>query len=157
MPRGVDSYGVDFGIDAHLPNGVRGFASATIQQTVQRNASSPLLALSGDPIENSPNVYGHAALSVPLTKRAFLARQVSFIGARLARDRTTNLVTVPVDPHLFTSLILTLPRVWRELDVLVGIYNLIDQRWSDPAGIELPQPEVTQDGRTFLVRLSYGL
>jgi iron complex outermembrane receptor protein len=43
------------------------------------------------------------------------------------------------------------------LDVTAGVYNLFDKRYSDPAGAEHIQNSILQDGRTFRIRIGYGL
>jgi outer membrane receptor for ferrienterochelin and colicins len=43
------------------------------------------------------------------------------------------------------------------LDVTAGVYNLFDKRYADPAGAELTQNSILQNGRSFRIRVGYGL
>jgi tRNA A37 threonylcarbamoyltransferase TsaD len=41
------------------------------------------------------------------------------------------------------------------LDFSFSVYNLFNQKYSDPGGPEQVMPSIQQDGRTFWVKLTY--
>ncbi len=43
-----------------------------------------------------------------------------------------------------------------QVDVSLGVYNLFNQRYFDPASLEIRDDALPQDGRTFRVKLTYG-
>ena len=42
------------------------------------------------------------------------------------------------------------------LELQGSVYNLFDERYADPAGPSFVQNAIEQDGRTFLLRATYG-
>jgi hypothetical protein len=42
-----------------------------------------------------------------------------------------------------------------KLQASVSVYNLFNKRYADPAGDELRQDSILQDGRNFRVKLAY--
>jgi outer membrane receptor protein involved in Fe transport len=42
------------------------------------------------------------------------------------------------------------------VDVSVGVYNLFNQRYADPASFEIREDAIRQDGRTYRVKLTYA-
>ncbi len=53
------------------------------------------------------------------------------------------------------NLNLIAPRLARDLELSVGIYNLFNRKFADPGGPEHVQDAIVQDGRTARVKLSY--
>ncbi|WP_298209468.1 TonB-dependent receptor [Acidovorax sp.] len=43
-----------------------------------------------------------------------------------------------------------------DVDVSVGIYNLFNRRYADPASFEIREDAIRQDGRTYRVKLTYA-
>ena len=44
------------------------------------------------------------------------------------------------------------PRLWRQVDLSASVYNLFDHRYFDPAGGNMVQDQIQQDGTVFLVK-----
>ena len=42
------------------------------------------------------------------------------------------------------------------VDVSVGVYNLFNHRYADPASYEIREDAIPQDGRTYRVKLTYA-
>lgn len=87
-------------------------------------------------------------VSIPLHEdRAFASLEVQSMSRRksLTRDRVKE--HVPVNATLYGRELL--PGV----QASVGIFNLLDQRYSDPGSEERLQDAIEQDGRTLFVRL----
>lgn len=60
-----------------------------------------------------------------------------------------------VDGVLLTHLNLLGQPFGKNLDVALGVYNLFDQEYADPAGDEHLQAQIPQDGRTWRLKLDY--
>ena len=60
-----------------------------------------------------------------------------------------------VGGYWIANLTLLAARLAPNLEMSTSIYNLFDRRYADPAGPELPQPSVEQDGRAFRVKFTY--
>lgn len=69
-------------------------------------------------------------------------------------DRRDAMIT-PVPSYTLLNLSFTLPRLTENLELRAGIENLFDKTYFDPVGPEFRQNAIEQDGRSFLVELSY--
>ena len=104
----------------------------------------------GETPANSPRHAAALNLVVPLAgdrwKAGFEAR---YLGSRDAEFGA-------VDAYTLANLTLT----WRlpvpGLELQGSVYNLFDERYADPAGPSFVQNAIEQDGRTFVLRATYG-
>ena len=99
---------------------------------------------------NSPRHAAALNLIVPLADDRLLAGlEARYLGSRDAEYG-------PVDAYTLANLTLT----WRlpvpGLELQGSVYNLFDERYADPAGPSFVQNAIEQDGRTFLLRATYG-
>ena len=99
---------------------------------------------------NSPRHAAALNLIVPLAGDRLLAGlEARYLGSRDAEYG-------PVDAYTLANLTLT----WRlpvpGLELQGSVYNLFDERYADPAGPSFVQNAIEQDGRTFLLRATYG-
>jgi outer membrane receptor protein involved in Fe transport len=103
----------------------------------------------GDTPANSPRHTAGLNLSVPLSGERLLAGfEARHVGSRRGDY-------APVDAYTVANLTLT----WRPAtawELQGGIRNLFDERYADPAGPSYLQNAIEQDGRTFLLRATYG-
>jgi outer membrane receptor protein involved in Fe transport len=103
----------------------------------------------GDAPVNSPRHTAGLNLSVPLSGEQLLAGfEVRHVGSRRGD-------LAPIDAYTVANLTLT----WRPAmawELQGGIRNLFDEHYADPAGPAYVQNAIEQDGRTFLLRATYG-
>ncbi|MEW6126216.1 MAG: TonB-dependent receptor [Acidobacteriota bacterium] len=105
----------------------------------------------GDDLVNSPRQQAYFNLSLPLWKETLY----SSLDVRFTGERKTAL-GIPADGYWMTNLTLLKQRLGHGWELSFSLYNLFDQKYSDPVGEELRQNTITQDGRRFRVKLSYG-
>ncbi len=137
----VDGLGCTGSIWAELGKAKAKF-SYTLQQTEDKD--------SGELLENSPQNYGNAGIAFPLYKEkiktgvslVYLGKRKTFAGGE-------------VDPYALINLNFICKKLIENLDISLGIYNLLDQEYSDPVGGEFTQEAIPQDGRNFLLTLNY--
>jgi iron complex outermembrane receptor protein len=134
----VRGHGVEGEIEARLPSGVVGRISQTIGRT--RNLES------GTQMSNAPHLVSKVAAQIPL-HGFHVGVEGQYVGERLA------LTGEPIDGHFVSSVILTSP-VNRRFEASVGVHNLFDAAYADPAAEEHVQREIPQDGRTLLAKVS---
>ena len=58
---------------------------------------------------------------------------------------------------MLANLTLLAAKLLPNVDLRAGIYNIFGKRYSDPGGQEHIQDTILQNGRTFWVRIAYGL
>ena len=61
-----------------------------------------------------------------------------------------------VGGYWLANLSLLSKRIAEGAELTVGVYNLFDRRYADPGSEEHVQDSITQDGRTFRIKLAYG-
>ncbi|MBR0567150.1 TonB-dependent receptor [Azoarcus sp. L1K30] len=104
----------------------------------------------GSTLENSPRLLGKLVFSMPVDTRWKLAGQWQGMTSRQSKaDRVAG--------HGLLNVVLsTLPSVgcgeWS-----LGVYNLTDQRYADPASSSFVQDRIEQDRRQFRVRWQVAL
>ncbi len=137
----VRGRGVEAEIDGEFGGGIRGRISYTLQKTVDEGTSSEL--------NNSPRnlIQGH--LIVPFFDDRFSAgAEIRYISKR-ERDPSGE-----SPGYYIANLTLFSRPIWHRLELSASIYNILGRRYFDPSPIELLQPVLEQDGRTFLVKLT---
>jgi iron complex outermembrane receptor protein len=91
-----------------------------------------------------------ANISVPLWRdRIFLGLDAQAVSERATVKDTTVPSYFLLNSTLFTRELLP------GLEASVSVYNLLDDRYRDPAGEDLIQDSIEQHGRTFRVKLTY--
>jgi iron complex outermembrane receptor protein len=102
-------------------------------------------------LSNSPRHLVQAQLIVPVWEdRLTAAIEGRYVSHRHAGEGVVS------DPQFVMNLTLFTYRWVNGLEVSASIYNLLDRRYSDPAGSELAQRLIEQDGRTFRIKLTYA-
>ncbi|HRE54510.1 MAG TPA: TonB-dependent receptor [Candidatus Competibacter sp.] len=101
-------------------------------------------------LDNSPRHLAKLNWTQPLWGESWRANvEVHYIGQRRSTQGNT------VDGVLLTHLNLLGQPLGKNLDVALGVYNLFDQEYADPAGDEHLQAQIPQDGRTWRLKLDY--
>ena len=127
----------------------RHWSNAMLRTSYSRQA----LAQDGADVSavNSPSQLAKLNLALPLGSTAWRAGiEAQYVGPRdtlLARTGGYWLANL----NLFST------RLTRHADVAVGIYNMFDRRYADPAPAAHRQDSIAQDGRSVRMTLSYGL
>ena len=127
----------------------RSWSNAMLRASYSRQA----LAQEGADVSavNSPASLAKLNLALPLGATAWRAGlEAQYVGPRdtlLARTGGYWLANL----NLFST------RLTRHADVALGIYNVFDRRYADPAPAAHRQDSIAQDGRSVRVTLSYGL
>lgn len=105
---------------------------------------------SGRWLDNSPRHLAKLNWTQPLWGDSWRANvELHYISQRRSTQGNT------VDGVLLTHLNLLGQPFGKNLDVALGVYNLFDQEYADPAGDEHLQAQIPQDGRTWRLKLDY--
>ncbi|MGH7805984.1 MAG: TonB-dependent receptor domain-containing protein, partial [Candidatus Binatia bacterium] len=112
-------------------------------------AFSDARASGGSRLTNSPRHLGRIAASAPLLFDARGSAELVLVGPRLTLQRkklsTTTLLNLAVTSGTGIP----------NLDFSAGLYNVLNQKYSDPGGSEHVQDRIPQDRFTYRVQLSY--
>jgi len=146
---GVEAKGVELSLDAFWASGVRGRASYTFQETEDRST--------GDEPPDSPRHVGKLNLSVPLWKdKVFAGLEFQYLSSRSTIFSTQGVPDAGrVGDHEIVNLTLFSQNLVKGLELSASVYNLFDDKYSDPATTWHEQNSIEQDGRTFRVKLTY--
>jgi outer membrane receptor protein involved in Fe transport len=137
----VKAHGVEISADKTWPGGGRLRASASYQHAKYDQ---------GDRLPNSPEWLGKLNLSAPLPwKRLRLGYELQYDSRRLAIDGTR------VDGYWLSNLQLTASSWIKGLDVSLGLYNLFDRHYAQPASDINWQKALEQDGRAIRAKIEY--
>jgi iron complex outermembrane receptor protein len=139
---GVDVRGAEVELSGHWPGGLRGHVSYGFADAVD-NASDSTLA-------NSPRHLAKFGLVVPLyAEKLFAGLEVQATSSRHTVQASETDGFVVVNATLFSRELVP------NLELSASLYNLFDARYADPAGPDFTQSAITQDGRSFRVKLTY--
>ena len=112
---------------------------------------------------DSPNHLVKLSLSVPLYKdKLFAGVEFRYASERYSLHTTTDssgqLITVQGEDaasYGIVNLTLFSQKLIKDLEVSASIYNLLDRRYSDPASRYHTQDLMEQDGRSFVLKMTY--
>lgn len=144
--------GLEFGLEGYWTNGLRARLSYTLQEAEDR--------ATGRRLTDSPMHLAKANLVVPLYRdKLFAGVELQYTSSRY----TTRLIppgpnTTPgpaADDFAIVNLTLFSQRLVKGLELSATVYNVFDERYSDPATSQHWQATIPQDGRTFRVKLTY--
>jgi outer membrane receptor protein involved in Fe transport len=112
-------------------------------------AHADVSAATGETPTNSPRHLVKLNALLPIwNDRALLGIEARHVDRRDA-------MIAPVPSYTLLNLSVTLPRLTENLELRAGIENVFDKAYFDPVGPEFRQNAIEQDGRNFLVELSY--
>ena len=138
----LDLRGFDFSLSRTLPGGLDATVSYSFQDA--ENASTRMA------VTNSPKHIVQANLSVPIVKRMiFASMDLQFVSTRATLAGEYTGAEVVPNFTVFTRDVL---KGW---EISASVYNGINQKYADPAGNGLAEDTITQDGRTFRVKVQY--
>jgi outer membrane receptor for ferrienterochelin and colicins len=138
----VESKGAEFEIEGKWAHGIEGRASFSLQQSTDKDT--------GRMLTNSPKQLGKLGLFVPIIpQKLSTGLEVQYTGWQ----RT---VKGDVNGGFVTANLTILSReLIKNLEISGSIYNLLDQKYGNPAPIENRQSVIWQDGRSFRLKLTY--
>ncbi|CAH0444600.1 Vitamin B12 transporter BtuB [Ralstonia syzygii subsp. syzygii] len=133
--------GAEFGYEQSWPGGTRLRASYSLQRSTDLDSGRPLL--------NSPRHLAKFNLTTPLWRDDVrLGLEAQYVGSRLAQAERAG-------GFWLANVTLLAARLAPDLEMSACVYNLFDRRYADPAGPELAQAVIRQDGRTFRLKLTH--
>lgn len=147
----VESEGIEFALQGAWQNGISGRASYTLQDA--RNLSTSLT------LPDSPHNLVRLNLTAPLIKdKVFASLEFQFTDQRSTLFTTATGQTLPgqnVGAYNIVNFNVFSKNLIKGLEISASIYNLFDERYSDPASTQHLQAQLPQDGRSFRFKLTY--
>jgi iron complex outermembrane receptor protein len=114
-------------------------------------------------LPDSPEHLVKLNLSVPVVKdKLFASVEFQYTSTRLSLNNTTDPFGQPITVQgeeagdfAIVNLNLFSRNLVKNLEFSAGLYNVFDQRYSDPASRFHAQDLLERDGRTFRFKLTY--
>ncbi|WP_422844651.1 TonB-dependent receptor plug domain-containing protein [Acidovorax sp. M2(2025)] len=146
--RGVQVHGVEAEVEQRWQRGARLRLAWGWQHARDANASAP-------PLTNAPRQLLKLQWSDTLRLGAAGPGQpaqyaVEAIG--VAARETLSHARLP--GYIVTNLVYS--RRIADVDLSLGVYNLFNRRYADPASYEIREDAIRQDGRTYRLKLTYA-
>ena len=137
----VNAEGLEFEIDGRWDNGWQTKASYTLVDTEDTATRKELT--------NTPKHMFKTNLKVPIAEKVFAGLELQYESERktLAGNKS--------DDFALVNLSVTHTDIAKNLDVSVGVYNLLDKEYGNPGFSEHRQDVLDQDGINFRVKLTY--
>lgn len=134
--------GIEFELEGVWSSSLRGNISYTYQDTKD-------VSTGAWPV-NSPRHIGKANVIVPFFSDDWsIGTNLQYISPRRTYSGTDT------DPVWLVNMTLLAKNVTPGLTVSLSGYNLLNQKYSDPVGLEFRQPSIEQDGVTFLIKMVF--
>jgi len=134
--------GLELEACAEYASGVRARLSWLVQRAEDRRT--------GRVLSSSPRHLGKLSLAWPwFAGKVFSGIDMQYHAA------SATLSGGEADDFLVTNLTLSAPRLLGELDVSLGLYNLLDTRYGYPGAEDHLQDVIEQDGRTLRASVAY--
>ena len=141
----IEANGLELELDGRTPSGLRGTASYSVQRAEVQDTGSSLA--------NSPTSTAKLNLFLPIVRdKISLNPQVLYFSPR---KTTTGRATETVGGYTVVNLTLFTQQLLKGLELSASAYNLLDKSYADPAGDELVQDVIAQDGRNYRVKATY--
>jgi iron complex outermembrane receptor protein len=138
------STGFESEVKWQLFHGLEGTASYSFQETKDR--------ATGEFLSNSPrNLVKFDLTQSFLKKRIFASIDAQY------RSRIQPLAGATVSPFSLVNVTLLGHSIGKRLDISASIYNLLNKRYYDPPSIEDLQRAISQDGRSFRIKMTWHL
>ncbi|HSY09413.1 MAG TPA: TonB-dependent receptor, partial [Candidatus Dormibacteraeota bacterium] len=147
----ADTLGMEMALEGKWENGISTRLSYTLQHTENRD--------NGGVLADSPTHLIKFNFNVPLLKdKIFAGLEVQYTSSSHTVFTDLSGATLSgSDAPGYTVVNFTLfsQNLVKNLDISVGVYNLLDKTYYDPASNFHLQNVIQQDGRTFRVKLTY--
>jgi outer membrane receptor for ferrienterochelin and colicins len=138
----AEASGIELELEGVWSHGWKGRLSYTYQEAEDKQT--------GEWLTNSPKHLAKLNIIVPLIQnKIFLGIEEQYTSKRktLGGDH--------VDDFFITNVTLFSHQFFKTLKVSASIYNLFDEKYSDPGSAEHLQDSIEQDGRSFRFKLTY--
>lgn len=135
--------GFEVELEARRSSGLAGRASYTLA-----DASDSVL---DSRLANSPLHTARLNGTVPFSRFVFAGLELLFTSPQSTYQSTR------VSSSLLGNATLATKPLGKGWEFSFSCYNVMDRQWSAPAGLELRQSQIPQDGRTFRFKISYRL
>lgn len=136
----VNVKGIELGLDGSWGNGLKLKSNVSYQNAREEDTKDWLI--------NSPRVLANLQLSKPLYQGWQLGTQLHYTSKRLTKGGHNPSYTV-IDANVYRNDVLP------GLDVALGVYNILDKDYTDPADISNLQDTIQQNGRMFRLKADY--
>jgi iron complex outermembrane receptor protein len=147
----AQSAGVEVALEGFWANGIRGRASYTFQEVENRSQDQDL--------PDSPSHLLKLNLSVPIIKeKLFASLEYQYSSKRSTFFTSGSGQTLPgtdVSGYGVFNFTLFSQNLLKNLEISASIYNLLDERYSDPASRFHLQDNILADGRSFRLKATY--
>jgi iron complex outermembrane receptor protein len=138
----AEAKGVELALEGNWKNGLEGRISYAYQRA--KNSETGL------ELTNSPHHLAKLNLIAPLYEdKTFAGIELQYTGKR------KTLGGKEADDYLLANLTLFRSELIKGLEISGSIYNLFNKKYSDPGGVEHLQDLLSQDGRSFRLKLTY--
>ncbi len=151
----ADTKGLELALEGFWTNIVRGRMSYTLQKTDSQSIRFDL--------PDSPEHLIKLNVSVPLWRdKIFAGLEVQYTSERQSLHNTSTSTGQPLTiqgdkagAYGIVNLTLFSRELVKNLEFSGSVYNLLDQKYSDPATRFHRQDKIERDGRTFRLKLTY--
>ena len=137
----VRTRGAELGYEQNWPGGTRLRTSYSFQRSENLDT--------GQALSNSPRHMLKLNATAPVWRSDWRAG----VEAQYISNRLTT--AGQVGGYWIANLTLLAARLAPNLEMSASVYNLFDRRYADPAGPELAQSSIEQDGRAFRLKFTY--
>jgi len=138
----VETRGAEWELEGRWKGGLRTRLSYTYTEARDK--------VTGRILDNSPRHLGKANLAVPLWReKVFAGLELQSMSSR--RSVQGN----QIGAFWLANVTLYSRELIKNLELSASLYNLFDQKYSDPVSSDYLQDAVQQDGRSFRVKLTY--
>ena len=141
-PDVLHNNGIELELDANWLRGITGQVSYALQSSRDFPGSQI--------VPNSPAQLAKVRLLLPIVPKRL---SLGFEGRYT--DRTLTFSGAELGSYVVANATVLAQNLLKNLDVSVSVYNLSNKFYADPAGIELTEESVAQDGRTAQLQLTY--
>jgi iron complex outermembrane receptor protein len=147
----ADTLGTELALEGKWKNGIQTRLSYTLQHSQNRDTDAGLV--------DSPMHMIKFNASAPLWKdKIFAGLEVQYMSKRhtVFTDLTGSIISADDAPDFaVVNLTLFSQNLVKNLDMSASVYNLLDNKYFDPASRFHLQNAIRQDGRTFRLKLTY--
>lgn len=136
----VEAKGLEFQLDGYWASGLEGRLAYALQEAEDQRQRKQLT--------NSPHHILKWNLTIPLiADTLFAGIEARYLSSRFTLSRHKT------GAHFVTNITLFSQRLFDRIEVTGSVFNLFDVRYGDPGHPEHRQNVITQDGRTFWLKL----
>ncbi len=136
----ITAEGFELELEGVWPAGLRGNIGYTFQDATDKST--------GEAPANSPQHIGKVNLIVPLFSDAWsLGTNLQYLSPRKTNDSSST------DEVWLINMTLLAKNIQPGLTLSLSGYNLLNQKYKDPVGLEFRQTGIEQDGITFLLKM----